>query len=168
MINLIAALGLDREIGYKNQLLCDLPNDMKRFRQLTTGNIVIMGRKTFQSIGKPLPNRKNIILTHKPKSDFPSDVYVYHSVEDILRQYENYAEKQVEVFVIGGSSTYKQFLPYADRIYLTIINNKFPHADSYFPRISLDEWRVIEHIENKADDKNMYDYDFVTYERKTK
>lgn len=164
-INLIAACGNNREIGYKNKLLCHLPNDLKHFKNLTQGNIVCMGRKTYESIGEVLPNRHNIVLTHN--TDFKAPfVYVYHSVEDVLREYESYSNKEAELFIIGGEQVYKQFLKYADKIYLTIIENHFPRVDSYFPPFSFLDWKVTENIKNEADEKNLYNHSFITYERR--
>lgn len=166
MIHLIAAIDFNNGIGYKNKLLCHLPNDLKHFKELTAGHFVVMGANTFKSIGKSLPNRQNIVLTRKMKHDLPRDVYVYHSVKDILHEYENYAEKEIELFIIGGQSIYEQFLPHADKIHLTIIENEFEKVDSYFPQFSLEEWIPIKSIRNWKDENNLYNYSFVTYERR--
>lgn len=167
-ISLIACLDLNNSIGYKNQLLCRLRNDMKHFRQLTEGNFICMGRKTFESIGKPLSNRYNIILTRNKKYKAPQGTFVYYSLEDVINEYRNLNNNESELFIIGGSEIYYQAMPYADRICLTIIDHTFKRADSYFPKFSLDDWKPIECIENKADDENEYDHYFVTYERRTK
>jgi dihydrofolate reductase len=166
VINLIAAIGVNRELGYKNQLLCHLPNDLKHFKELTQGNICVMGRKTYESIGKPLPNRQNVILTHQKDYEAPSRVYVYHSVEDILKQYESYGNKEMELFIIGGEQIYKQFLKYADRIYLTIIEKQFSRVDTYFPPFSFLEWKVTSRVRQEIDQDNPYVHHFVTYERR--
>jgi dihydrofolate reductase len=165
-INLIAAIGVNRELGYKNQLLCHLPNDLNHFKELTTGHFVVMGSNTFRSIGKHLPNRHNIVLTHKTKHDLPDDIYAYHSVEDVLFEYENYANKEVELWIIGGEQIYKQFLPHADRIYLTIIENHFSKVDTWFPPFSFLDWKVTSNIRNEIDEKNPYVHSFITYERR--
>ncbi|MBL4951115.1 dihydrofolate reductase [Neobacillus sp. YIM B02564] len=164
-INLITAIGLNREIGFQGNLLCHLPNDLKHFKKLTSGHFVVMGANTFNSIGHSLPDRQNIILSHKTKHNFPPDVYVYNSIEDILFEYENYANKDVELFIIGGESLYRQFLPYCDRIYLTIIDNIFNEADTFFPEIDISEWKIIEHIVNNKDESHKYNYHYITYER---
>jgi dihydrofolate reductase len=168
MINLIACIDLNNAIGYKNQLLCKLPNDLKRFKELTTGQFIIMGSRTFESISKPLPNRFNIVLTRNTKNYFPDGAYVYHSVEDIIHEYENYGNKEVELWVIGGESIYKQFLPHADNIYLTIIDHAFSKADAYFPQFDINDWKVINHEQHKMDSEHLYNFHFVTYEKKIK
>jgi dihydrofolate reductase len=167
-INLIAACDYSNAIGYKNDLLVKLPEDMKNFQKLTTGHFVVMGSNTFRSIGSHLKNRQNLVITSKTKHDLPDDVYAYHSVKDVLFEYEHYAEKQVELWVIGGQSIYEQFLPHADKIYLTIIEHTFPKADTFFPRFSLVDWKVIDRVDNKSDEKHPYNYSFVTYERRNK
>lgn len=166
MINLIAAIGVNRELGYQNKLLCSLPNDMKHFKELTSGHTVVMGHNTFKSIGKHLSNRKNIVLTRNTDHDLPRDVFVYNSVEDILFEYKNYAQEDIELWIIGGEQIYKQFLSYADKIYLTIIENHFNKVDTYFPPFSFLDWKVTENIRNEADEKNPYVHSFVTYERR--
>jgi len=165
-IKIIAAISNTNQLGYKNELLCHLPNDLKRFKELTTGDFVIMGKNTFNSIGRSLPNRQNIVLTTSVNHNLPVDVYAYHSVEDVLFEYENYSEKQETLWIIGGGKVYSQFLPFADYIYLTIIDTEFQYADTYFPEFNLDDWKVIDHVINKADDKHEFDYHYVTYRRK--
>lgn len=168
MISLVASCDLNGGIGYKNDLLVRLSNDMKYFKQVTTSgetNLMLMGRKTYESIGKPLPHRQNLILTHNKKFKAPVRCHVYHSIEDVLREYQN-GEGKVNLWIIGGSEVYKQFIEYADRIYLTIIDHKFDKVDAVFPKFSLDEWKVVDNVENEADEKNPYDHHFVTYERR--
>lgn len=167
-INIIAAVGLNNELGYKNELLVHLPNDLRRFKQLTEGSFVVQGRNTYESIGKPLPNRTNILLSRNTQLDIHPAVFVYNSIDDVLWEYENYAEKQIDLWIIGGAEVYKQFLPHADRIYLTVIDNIFKYADTYFPQFDLSDFKVIEHIENKADDKHIFDYHYITYEKRNK
>lgn len=168
MISLVAACDLNGGIGYKNDLLIRMPNDMKYFKQVTTSgdtNLVLMGRKTYDSIGNPLPERTNLILTHNKKFKAPARCHVYHSIKDVLREYRN-GEEKVNLWVIGGQKVYEQMLPYTDRIYLTIIDHSFSKVDAYFPKFSIDEWRVFDNIENQPDEKNPYTHHFVTYERK--
>jgi dihydrofolate reductase len=131
-ISMIAALGENRVIGYENKLLWHIPADMQHFRSLTSGHAVIMGRKTFESIGKPLPNRMNIIIT-KNQNYAVSSCTVVHSLEDALQVAR--AHETEEIFVIGGSQIYTQALPYADKLYLTIVKGKFS-GDAYFPDYS--------------------------------
>jgi Dihydrofolate reductase len=169
MISLVAAISRTNQLGYQNKLLCYLPNDLKHFKQLTTSgdhNIVVMGRKTFESIGKPLPNRINIVLT-KDKDFYCRGVFVYRSVEDVLKQYKNYGECKPNLFVIGGEQIYRQFMRYADRLYITLIDHVFENADTFFPEIT-DEWKLISEQYNPADENNSYDHYFRIYEKSNK
>jgi dihydrofolate reductase len=165
-INIIAAISNTRQLGLDNKLLCHLPNDLKRFKQLTENNFVVMGSNTFHSLGRSLPNRHNLVLTRKTKHGLPRDVFVYNSISDILDEYENYADKQVELWVIGGQNVYEQFLKHADKLFITVIDHHFPEADVHFPEIDLTDWRVVEHIVNKGDDTHEFDFHYVIYERK--
>lgn len=169
-INLIAAISKTNQLGYKNKLLTELPNDLARFKELTLNSICVQGRKTYESIikrnEKPLSHRTNIVVSRNVNYHVHPSCYLYNSVDDIIREYEEYSEKETNVFVIGGKTLYQQFLPYADYIYLTIINHIFPKADTYFPQFTLDDWKIIEHIKNKADEQHLYDYHYVTYKRK--
>jgi dihydrofolate reductase len=166
MINLIAAMDLSTGIGYQNGLLVRLPNDMKHFKDLTTGNFVVMGRKTFESIGFPLPNRHNIILTKNKKYKAPVGTFLYHSIEEVINAYKNQNNNESELFFIGGEDIFYQALPFADKIHLTIIDNTFDEVDTYFPRINLRYWKPIKNIKNESDEDHPYDYYFVTYERR--
>lgn len=168
MINLIAAIGLNNELGYKNQLLCKLPNDLKRFKELTTGQFCVIGRKTYESIGQPLPNRHNVIVTRNNKYQAPPETYVYTSLEEVIFEYKAYNNNENELFICGGSQVYKQALEYAERIYLTIIDHAFSKADTYFPQFDIAEWNIIDHEKHKMDDNHLYNYYFVTYQRKNK
>lgn len=166
MISLVAAISRTNQLGYQNKLLCHLPNDLRYFKQLTTSgnhNIVVMGRKTFESIGKPLPNRINIVLT-KSKKFKHRGVFVYHSVEDVLKQYQYYGESKPNLFVIGGETIYRQFMRYADRLYITLIDHVFEKADNHFPQIT-SEWKLISEQYNPADKSNPYDHYFRVYEK---
>jgi dihydrofolate reductase len=166
MINIIAAIGLNRELGYNNQLLCHLPNDLKHFKELTTQQFIVMGRKTFESIGHPLPNRHNIIVTRDTKFKEPIGTYVYHSLDDVIHEYKQYNDNQNELFIIGGADVYLQALLHADKIYLTVINHYFDKADVYFPQINLKDWKVTQNVKQFKDEKNPYDHSFVVYERR--
>lgn len=127
---MIAVIGKNRELGCDNKLLWDLPEDMKHFKDLTTGHTVVMGRKTFESIGKPLPNRTNIIIT-RDKSYNTAGCKIIHTPEDIIKE-----NKKVEkIFIIGGGEIYKLFLPYAEKLYLTVVQDS-PQADTFFPNYS--------------------------------
>ncbi len=162
MISLVVAMTENRVIGRDNDLPWRLPTDSKHFRELTTGRDVVMGRKTFESImkslGKPLPNRRNIVVTTNADYEAPEGVLVAHSLDDALA-----ATESEEVCVIGGAQIYALALPLADRIFLTEIKTRL-EGDAFFPEIG-PEWRETVRESHKADDKNEYDFDFVTLER---
>lgn len=164
-IKIIAAMDLDRNIGYKNQLLCRLPGDLKHFKQLTLNNFVLMGCRTYESIGHSLPMRTNIVLT-KDKNFKPKGVYVYHSLEKVIENYHKQNNDERDLFIIGGQSVYEQSLPYADELNLTIIHHRFTKADAYFPAIDINEWAVVNHEKQNSDENNLYEYSFVDYKRK--
>ena len=156
IISLIAAMGKNRVIGKNNSIPWKLPADMKRFKELTTGKPVIMGRKTFESIGRPLPNRKNIILTHE-KNYKAEGCIVVHSTLNALKA----AEGNEEVMIIGGEQIFKEFLAMANRMYLTVIDEDF-EGDAYFPEYNQKEWREVKREEHKNE---KYKYSFVDLER---
>lgn len=133
MINIIAAIGKNRELGFNNKLLWHIPQDLKHFKQLTLGHPVIMGRKTFMSLGKPLPGRTNIVVTRSSVLNNTSGVLFAGSLEEAIEEAKK-TDKE-EIFVIGGGQVYNQALPLADRLYLTVIDETAP-ADTYFPDYS--------------------------------
>jgi len=153
-------MGNRRVIGNNSILPWDLPADMKRFKQLTMGKPIIMGRKTFESIGRALNGRMNVILTHK-KNYETRGCLVVHSVAEALKK----VEKNKEVMVIGGASLFKQFLPRADRMYLTMIDDDFP-GDIYFPKFDITDWEITERIKGESNENNPYVYIFLVLERK--
>lgn len=161
IISMIAAIGKNNVLGVKNSLPWRLPADFKHFKELTTGKPVIMGQKTFESIGSPLPNRKNIIMTLDENLKLDGCI-IAHSIDESLRA----AEDAEEVMICGGASIYRQFLPLANKMYLTLVDAQIEGADAFFPEFNREEWRELERIENKADDKNEYNYTFITLERK--
>ncbi|MEC3668949.1 dihydrofolate reductase [Bacillus velezensis] len=167
MLSLIACCDKSMAIGYENNLLYHIPENMKRFKELTTGKLCIQGRLTYDSIvnitGKPLQNRRNIILTKN--KDFKPDhsSFVYHSIDDVLKLIRGQLDTNEEVMVIGGGAIYEAFLPHADKVYLTIVDSVAEKADSYFPRLN-DDWRVIEKDHRKAITIKGQDYSFITYE----
>lgn len=161
IISAIVALGENRVIGVDNRLPWHLPADLKRFKTITTGHPILMGRKTFQSIGRALPHRTNIVITHD-KNFFEKDVIVVNSIEEGLYQAKQLETK--EIFVIGGAQIYQQALPYLERIYLTVVHCQ-PAGNAFFPELIESEWREIESITYPADDKNNYAYSFLTLER---
>lgn len=162
MLSIIVAVADDGAIGQKQELLCHLPKDMHRFRELTTGHTVIMGRNTYESLPKgALPDRRNIVLTRQPGAAFPGCI-VCHSLDEALEA-ANAAEK---IYIIGGAHVYKAALPIADRIDLTRIHHTFPEADTFFPAFDRDEWTETERLDYEADEKNPYPFSFITLLRK--
>ncbi len=159
-ISIIAAMDQDRVIGINNQLPWKLPADMQWFRRQTLGKPVLMGRNTYESIGKPLPGRLNIILTREHGYAVDGAVVVHHLEEAMAM-----AGEVDEVMVIGGAALYEQMLGLADRLYLTQIHAHFA-GDAWFPRIDPAEWVEIERSDHAADERNPYDYSFMILERK--
>lgn len=161
MISIIVAVSDDWGIGYDNKLLWHIPEDLKRFKRLTIGKCVIMGKKTWESLPKrPLPGRKNIVLTDIPDECIDCSVTAY-SVENALGK----CDRNEEVFIIGGGSVYRQFLPVADRLYITHVHKKAP-ADVFFPEIDIIQWEVVEKEEYISDDDNRIPYTYVVYEKR--
>jgi dihydrofolate reductase len=162
MISIIVAVSEDLGIGKNNELLWHIPEDLKRFKKITYGKTVIMGKRTWESLSKkPLPGRKNVVITDIPNEDFSGAVTAY-SVDDAL----NKCEKEEEIFIIGGGSIYTQFMPLTDRLYVTHVHKKRP-ADTWFPKIDRRVWRVIEKEESKDDDNvTGIKYTIIIYERK--
>ena len=161
MLSIIVAKGKNNIIGKENKLVWSLPADMKRFRELTTGHVIIMGRKTFESLGKILPNRKHVVFTQNP--DFKVDdenVQIVHSMLEI----KEYIDNDEENFVIGGAMIYSLLMPYVTKMYVTEINKDF-EGDTFFPKINLDIWKETRREKGTQDEDNKFDYDFVTYER---
>jgi dihydrofolate reductase len=156
---IVVAISENNAIGKNNQLLWHLPADLKHFRVITTGHTVIMGRKTYDSVGKPLPNRRNIIITRQDITIEGCEVV--KSVEDALAL----SAHQDEVFIVGGAEIYKQAMHLTDRIYLTIVHQKFD-ADTFFPEINYDEWQETEREDHQPDEKNKLAYSFITLERR--
>lgn len=156
MITLIAAVAKNRAIGYGNKLLYWLPNDLKRFKALTTGHTIIMGRKTYESLPKgALPNRRNIVLS-QTENNFPG-CETFRSLDEALRHCAN----EEEVFVIGGESVYRQSIGKADRLCLTEIDDTPDKADAFFPEYN--NWQVISKEYHDKDEKHAYRYAFVDY-----
>ena len=155
IITLIAAMAKNRVIGINNQIPWHLPEDFKHFKQTTIGKSIIMGRATYDSIGKALPQRKNIVLTKNENLKI-SDVIIANSIEQAL----DLAEPKNEVFIIGGDSLYQQTLNIADKIILTIVNAEFK-GDAFFPELDLKKWQISTHKNHH--NTNNYDYQIVTY-----
>ena len=162
MLSIIAAISENNVIGKDNKLLWHLSEDLKRFKELTTGHTIIMGRKTFESLGGILPDRKHIVLTRDMNYNIDSDwVKVVHDIEEL----KDYINDDNENFVIGGALIYKQLERYTQKMYITRIYKTF-EGDAYFPKINEDEWKEIEREKGLKDEKNPFDYEFITYVRK--
>ena len=161
MLSIIVAKSINNAIGKDNKLLWKIPDDMKRFKEITTGHTVIMGRKTFESIGKVLPNRLNIILTRDPNYKIDdSNVKILGGVSDL----EEYINDENENFVIGGAQIYSILMPKCQKLYVTQVDKDFV-GDTYFPVIRENEWEVSEKTEGPKDE-NDFKYEYITYKRK--
>lgn len=154
-VSLIASIGKKRELGRGNELLFKIPEDMKMFKEKTTGHVVIMGRKTYESIGRALPHRTNIVVSRDPNLNLPEGVFLVDSIEKALELAKEKEEK--EIFVIGGAQIYDQALPFADKLYLTIVNKTVGDADAFFPDYS--EFKTVL-FERPSRDQN-YSYTFL-------
>src|SRR3989338_2810812 len=160
-ISLIAAIGKNNELGKNNTLLWHMPEDMKHFRETTSGHAVIMGRKTFESLWRPLPNRRNIIITRD--LNYKKDgVEITHSINEALELFKNTDE---EIFIIGGGELYKQTMSIADRLYITHTEAEEKDADAFFPEIIPVVWNEISHEERQKDERNPFNYTFSIYEK---
>ncbi len=161
-VSLIAAMASNRVIGRDNRLPWHLPTDLKRFKRLTMGHTLIMGRKTFESVGRPLPGRSTIVVTRQqgyaPRFA-PDTVQVVHSIEEALR-----TSQGDEVFVAGGGDIFQQTLPVADRLYLTIIEEAFP-GDAYFPEYDESQWRLVDREDHGPTDDAPFSWSFQTFDR---
>lgn len=159
--SIIVAAGQNGEIGLNNQLLCHLPADLRRFKELTTGHPIVMGRKTWDSLPiKPLPNRTNIVLSRNMALSIP-DATVVHSLDEVGEIIDN----EEEVFIIGGEKVYSDSIDFAHTLYLTRIEHSFT-ADAYFPAIDEKKWQMVEDVFRASDEKNQYDMRFQKWIRK--
>ena len=161
MISIISAIGKNNEIGKKNELLWSLPRDMKHFRETTSGHTIIMGQKTFESIGRPLPNRRNIVIT-LDKNYSHDGIEIVHSPEEL----DVLLDKNTENFIIGGGMVYKLFIEKADKLYITHVNAEFPEADTFFPKIDKNIWQKIKSEKHLKNDLNIYNLEFAEYVKK--
>lgn len=161
-LSVIAAVAENGAIGYENKLLYWLPNDLKRFKALTTGHTIIMGRRTFESLPKgALPNRRNVVLSKNAHFIAP-DIEVYASLNEALAS----CSEGEEVFIIGGASVYREALPMADRLCLTIVHDTPAHADAFFPWLNPLDWEATYEERHVADERHAFAYTFVDFERK--
>jgi dihydrofolate reductase len=156
MIKIIVAMSENRVIGNNNELIWKLSSDLKRFKDLTTNNPVVMGRKTYESIGRPLPNRRNIIISRQPDY-LVDDCEIVSSLEEALLLTNS------DCFIIGGGEIYKQSLEIVDKIYLTLVHKEF-EGDTKFPELNK-EWIEVSREDFNSDEKNEYNYSFIEYDR---
>lgn len=162
MLSIIVAKAQNNIIGKNNKLLWHISEDLKRFKDLTTGHTIIMGRKTFESLGRILPNRKHIVFTQNPDFNVNDEnVKIVHSMLEI----QEYIENKEENFVIGGAMIYNLLMPYANKMYITEIHKDF-EGDTVFPKINLDIWEEVSREKGEDIEQNNLEYDFVVYERK--
>jgi dihydrofolate reductase len=160
LISLVVAMDKERAIGVDNKLPWHLPADLKRFKQLTLGHHIIMGRKTFESIGKPLPGRTNVIVTRQ--RDYKAEgCKVVHSLDAAVML----TREDEQAFIIGGADLFEQAMKFADRLYITEIDTRVERGDTFFPKFDKAEWNVIEKTTHEPDDKNRFRYVFLTYQR---
>ena len=160
MLSIIVAKAKNNIIGKENKLIWHLPEDLKHFKELTTGHTIIMGRKTFESLGRALPNRKHVVFSQNP--DFKVDdenVEIVHS----MLQIQEYIENDEENFVIGGAMIYNLLMQYVNKMYVTEIDKEF-EGDAFFPKIDLDVWKEVSRKQGNTDEKAKYD--FVIYEKR--
>jgi Dihydrofolate reductase len=159
MIAVVVAMARNSAIGKDNQLLWHITEDMKFFKSLTQGGTVIMGRKTYESIGRPLPNRRNIVIS-RSLDHLDDRVELFHSLEDAVGA----ASGDEKVFIIGGGEIYRQSLPLADMLYVTSVDHLY-EADTFFPIINYDEWKVVERVDFDHGASFDHPFSFITYKR---
>jgi dihydrofolate reductase len=162
-IGLITALSRNQVIGRNNELPWHLPADLKRFKRITMGKPIIMGRKTYESIGRPLPGRKNIVISRNPEYQAAEGVTVANGLETAIEA----AGDAPEVMVIGGANIYYQFLPRADLIFFTLVHTRIEDGDAFFPAYNRREWRLVIEEHHPADPENLFPYSFMTWQRIT-
>lgn len=160
-LTIIVAAGENHAIGKDNDLIWHLSDDLKRFKSLTNGHHIIMGRKTFESFPKPLPNRTHVVITRQSNYKAPDGVIIVNNLEDAI----DAAKSDTQPFIIGGGEIYKQSMPLADRIELTRVHSNFENADTYFPEIDVKQWKEIDRKTHDADDKHAHAFSFITYLR---
>ena len=162
MISIIVAVAEENAIGKQGDLLCHMPADLKHFKEITSSRTVIMGERTWFSLPKhPLPNRRNIVLTDVAGKQFDGGEAVY-SIDEARAA----VQPDEEAFIIGGGMVYRQFMPLADKLYITHIHHRFEGADTFFPVIDEGVWKAVSVERHEADEKNPYAYSFVEYERR--
>ncbi|MBC3847419.1 dihydrofolate reductase [Winogradskyella echinorum] len=161
-LTIIVAAGENNAIGKDNDLIWHLSNDLKRFKSLTNGHHIIMGRKTFESFPKPLPNRTHIVITRQSDYKAPDGVIIVNNLEDAL----DAARNDKQPFIIGGGEIYKQAMPIVDKLEITRVHASFKNADTFFPEIDDSKWQEVSRTTHDADEKHAYAFSFITYLRK--
>lgn len=162
MITIIAAASENNALGKDNDLVWHLPDDFKRFKELTSGNYILMGRKTYESFPKPLPNRKHLIITRQDNYQVPENCFVFDSIQSAFDEVLEFSDK--DIWIIGGGEIYKQSMGIADRIELTRVHAEF-EADTFFPEIG-EEWKLVKEEYHTSDDRHKYDFTYLTYDRR--
>jgi dihydrofolate reductase len=160
MLTLIAATSTNNALGKDNQLVWHLPDDFKRFKALTSNHFIVLGRKTFESFPKPLPNRTHVIITRNRNYEAPEGCIVVSSLEKAIEV----CPKEEEVFIIGGGEIYKQSIDVADKIELTRVHTEV-EADTFFPEIDPKKWKVVFEEQHLKDEKHAFDFTFITYQK---
>ena len=160
MITMIAAIAENNALGKENKLVWNLPDDFKRFKKLTTGHSIIMGRKTFESLPGILPNRQHIVITHK-RDYHPDGCEIAHSIKEAI----DLATQQEEIFIIGGGEIYTLAMPFADKLEITQVDASFD-ADAFFPEIEEDTWQLVSEEFHPTDERHAYSFNYNTYLRK--
>lgn len=163
ILSIIVAVAENNAIGRHNQLPWHLPEDLKFFKKTTMGKPVLMGRKTFESLGKPLPGRLNIVLSRQADLQLPEGVLLYNNLEEGTKRLED--EGTEEAFVIGGGKVFEEAMPLIDRMYITRVHADIPDADAFFPDIDHSHWKMVWEEAHPKDEKHQYAYTFQQYER---
>jgi dihydrofolate reductase len=162
LIKILVAFDENRVIGKNNALIWHLPADLQRFKTLTTGHVIIMGRKTYESIGRPLPNRTTIAITRQETFN-PEGILVSHSLEEAILKAKSISRE--DIYIVGGAEIYQMSLAVADQILVTQLHDIFD-GDTYFPEIPLDTWEIVTREKGISDEKNKFQYSFLTYQKK--
>jgi dihydrofolate reductase len=163
ILSFSVAVSDNNVIGKNNHLPWNLPEDLKFFKRTTIGKPVIMGRKTYESLGRPLPGRLNIVLSSKVNLALPEGVLLYQDIDAAIERLQK--EKPEECFIIGGGKVFETTLPLVDRMYITRVHTSIPDADAYFPNIDHTHWKLVWEEKHTADNQHKYDYTFQRYER---
>jgi len=163
IISVIVAYSKNQAIGLDNKMLWRLSDDFKNYKKITTGHCLIMGRKTFESIGKPLPNRTSIIVTRNKEYQAPENCYIVHSLEEGIEKARDLGD--LECFINGGAQIYTEAMPKVNRAYITTVDCSIEKADAYFPTIDFTSWNEVSGFSHPKDEKNEYSWEFKQYER---